>query len=302
MGCLVHTELIECISDGQVSCIIGFFNHNPGCSSAVMTRIPSIPLHLHVYEIALQQLHSGAKYVSCNSRHIIFTYHKYDPQCCHHPIKNLEMIKNSTYRGMDPKISHNASNIQYKFLPRDGTHLYRLFNKSLGIDVTICPEQNLHNWLNPLFLHYKPQIRSAIFNYKACTQQGKCLKVCISTPEMDVVAWKYAHRNQLILDGTFGVCSSCLLLFIAMGIDEHRKGVPLAFFLFLASTGNQAMYAGYNWEILCELLYSWKSHLSNGRTTLFYPLVAITDTDTKEQGALQDVWPTIWLLLCWFHL
>ena len=216
--------------------------------------------------------------------------------------KNLEMIKNSAYHGMDPKISRNASNIRYEFLPHDGTHLYRLFNKSLGIDVTIRPEQNLHNWLNPLSLHYKPQICSAIFNYEARTQQGERLKVCISTTEMDAVAWKYAHRNQLILDGTFGVCSSRLLLFIAMGIDEHRKGVPLALFLFSAPTGNQATYAGYNREILRELLYSWKSHLSNGQTTLFYPLVAITDTDTKERGALQDVWPTIWLLLCRFHL
>ena len=199
------------------------------------------------------------------------------------------MIKNSAYCGMDSKISHNASNIQYEFLPCDGTYLYHLFNKSLGIDVTICPEQNLHNWLNPLSLHYKPQICSVIFNYVACTQQGECLKVCISTPEIDAVAWKYAHGNQLILDGTFGFCSSCLLLFIAMGIDEHRKGVLLAHFLFSAPTGNQATCTGYNQEILCELLYSWKSHLSNGWTTLFYPLVAITDTDTKEQGALQDV-------------
>ena len=88
-GCLVHAELIERNSDGQVSRIIGFFNHNPGCSSAVMTRIPSIPLHPHVYEIALQQPHSGARYVSRNSRHVIFTYHKYDPQCCRHPIKKF---------------------------------------------------------------------------------------------------------------------------------------------------------------------------------------------------------------------
>ena len=203
---------------------------------------------------------------------------------------------------MDPKISRNASNIRYEFLPHDGTHLYRLFNKSHGVDVTIRPEQNLHNWLDPHSPHYNPRIHGAIFNYEARTQQGERLKVCISTPEMDAAAWKYAHGNQLILDGTFGVCSSRLLLFIAMGIDEHRKGVPLTFFLFSAPTGNQATHAGYNREILRELLYSWKSHLSNGRTTLFYPLVAITDTDTKERGALQDVWPIIWLLLCRFHL
>ena len=32
------------------------------------------------------------------------------------------------------------------------------------------------------------------------------------------------------------------------------------------------------------------------------PFVAITDTDTKERGALQAVWPGIWLLLCKFHV
>ena len=77
-GCLAHAELTEHVSDGQVSRIIGFFNHNPGCYSAVMTSILSIPLHPHVYEIALQQFHSGARYVGFNSRHMIFTYHKYN--------------------------------------------------------------------------------------------------------------------------------------------------------------------------------------------------------------------------------
>ena len=125
--------------------------------------------------------------------------------------KNLEMIKNSAYCGMDLNIYHNASNIQYEFLPHDGIHLYCLFNKSHGIDVTICSEQNLHNWLNPHSPHYNPQIHSATFNYEAHTQQGEHLKVCISTPEIDAVAWKYVHGNQLILNGSFGVCSSCLL-------------------------------------------------------------------------------------------
>ena len=87
-----------------------------------------------------------------------------------------------------------------------------------------------------------------------------------------------------------------------MAIDDDGKGVPLALFLFSAPTGNQATQAGYNWEILHEQRSSWKSHLSKGQTTPFCPIVAITDTDTKERGALQDVWPHIWLLLCQFHL
>ena len=50
---------------------------------------------------------------------------------------------------------------------------------------------------------------------------------------MDNAAWKYAHHSQLVLDGTFGVCTSRLLLFIALAQDKNGKGVPLAFFLFL---------------------------------------------------------------------
>ena len=44
-------------------------------------------------------------------------------------------------------------------------------------------------------------------------------------------------------------------------------------------------------------------HLSlKDSAAIFYLLVAITDTDPKERGALQYVWPCIWLLLCCFHL
>ena len=91
----------------------------------------------------------------------------------------------------------------------------------------------------------------------AQTHQNEQLKVCISTLEMGEAAWKYAHRKQIIIDGTFGVCSSCMLLFIAMGVDEDWKGVPLALFLFSAPMGNRVTHAGYNQEILQELLEKW---------------------------------------------
>jgi len=71
---------------------------------------------------------------------------------------------------------------------------------------------------------------------------------------MDDAAWKYGHHEQIILDGTFGICSSRMLLFIAMDVDEDGKGIPLAFFLFSAPTGNCATHAGYNTAILHKLL------------------------------------------------
>lgn len=119
---------------------------------------------------------------------------------------------------------------------------------------------------------------------------------------MKAAAWKYAHGKQLILDGTFGICDRQILLFIAMGIDSAGKGVPLAFLLFLAPTGNRATHAGYDTGILKELLTSWKSSLGKKDSEDFCPKIAITDTDTKERGALSIVWPSIWLLLCKFHV
>jgi hypothetical protein len=119
---------------------------------------------------------------------------------------------------------------------------------------------------------------------------------------MKNAAWKHVHQGQVILDGTFGVCSSQLLLFIALGVDGDGNGVPITLFLFSAPTGNRAMHAGYNTAILQKLLYQWKTHLGQRDGQGFTPFVAITDTDTKECGALLNVWPEIILLLCKFHL
>lgn len=211
------------------------------------------------------------------------------------------MLQSGGYQDMQSHIP-SVTNVQYNILSSDSSNLYRLLNKSHGIDVTIPPKRNLHCWLDSQSLYYKPEIHNAIFNYEARTQQEECLKVCISTKDMDNAVWKHAHNSQVILDGTFGVCSSHLLLFIAMGIDKEGKGVPLALFLFSAPTGNKATHAGYNRQILGELLRKWKAHLSKGHDVIFCPLVVITDTDTKERGALLDVWPEIWLLLCCFHI
>lgn len=37
--------------------------HNEACQSAILKRLPAVPLHEHVYEVALHQLESGARYV-----------------------------------------------------------------------------------------------------------------------------------------------------------------------------------------------------------------------------------------------
>jgi len=60
-GCTAHVEVTERSSDGEITRIIGSFSHNSECRSAVLTRLPAVPLHEHVYEIALEQMEAGAR-------------------------------------------------------------------------------------------------------------------------------------------------------------------------------------------------------------------------------------------------
>lgn len=200
--------------------------------------------------------------------------------------------------------TYNAAtaNIRYLILPRDGSNLYRLYAKSLGVDVTKGAQYNIHDWLDSNSPDFKPEIRDTIFHYRERAKTEDRLCICIATQEMNDASWKYAHHSQFMMDGTFGISSSKLLLFIALATDENGKGVPLALFLFSAPTDNRATHAGYDTKILAELLESWRLHLSTTRGEPFKPFVVITDTDTKERGALIQVWPDIRLLLCKVHV
>ncbi|KAF8804230.1 hypothetical protein BYT27DRAFT_7214085 [Phlegmacium glaucopus] len=281
-GCLAHVEITERESNGEVTRVVGYFAHNAACQSAVLTQLPAVPLHEHVYKVALDQLEDGASISAIQE-------------------KNRSMIDSRAYDGMQENNPSNV-NVRYHFLPTDNSTLYQKFSRHHGIDVRQQPQYNIDDWLNPTSSNFNPIIREAIFHYSARSEADERFEICISTPEMDAGAWKYAHQSQIVLDGTFGVCSSRLLLFIALARDEDGKGVPVTFLLFSAPTGNRATHAGYNTAILQKLLSQWERHLSNGSETPFTPLVAITDTDTKERGALLNVWPQICLLICKFHL
>lgn len=124
----------------------------------------------------------------------------------------------------------------------------------------------------------------------------------MQTEQMRTAAWKYAYNCQLVLDGMFGICDCQILLFIGLAIDERNHGIPIIFLLFSAPSEIRATHAGYNTEVLTELLHAWSIALDKGLDGfLFQSKTAITDTDTKEQGALITVWPGIHLLLCKFH-
>ncbi|KAJ3884390.1 hypothetical protein GG344DRAFT_35471, partial [Lentinula edodes] len=214
-GCIAHVEITERVSDGCITQIAGITTHNEACMNATLEQIPTIPLHEHVYEVALEQLENGASLTAVQER-------------------NQQMVGSESYQGMrewNPK----TANVRYIILSSDNTTLYRKLNRqTLNVDVTELPEYNIDNWLDPNLRDYNLTLANVVFYYSTQANADEQFKICISTKEMDEASRMYAHHSQLILDGTFGVCSSRLLLFIAMAIDEDRKGVPIAFFLFSA--------------------------------------------------------------------
>lgn len=200
-----------------------------------------------------------------------------------------------------------SANWRFNIQSDDLRALYRRhYRESHGIDISITAENNIENWLNPESKFFKKTLRDAVFHYAARTEKKERIKVCISTSEMRDAAWRYCHQRQLVLDGTFGLCNSRVLLWIAMGVDDSNRGIPVALFLFSAPTGNQATHAGYDTNIITELLESWRDWLNRSRPASesgsFEPFAAMTDTDTKERAALLRIWPAIVLLLCKFHV
>ncbi|KAF8803485.1 hypothetical protein BYT27DRAFT_7303366 [Phlegmacium glaucopus] len=226
--CLAHVEITERMSNGEVSRIVGHFTHNEGCKSALLKRLPAVPLHDHVYKIALDQLENGANITTIQ-------------RCNHEMMEKVEDMELMSAKSL-------STMFMIGWIPR-----HQIFS----------PES-----VKQSFIIQQEEVQSLHINTR---------------------------------DEESGLE---LLLFIALAQDENRKGIPLAFFLFSAPTGNQATHAGYNTEILQELLSRWQEYLSqNSESNMaFVPSVAITDTDTKECGALAQVWVGIILLLCKFHL
>ncbi|KAF6742042.1 hypothetical protein DFP72DRAFT_1179780 [Ephemerocybe angulata] len=276
-GCLAHADLTFTESGNGETVVfkrlVGIVKHIADCRNAKLVRLPKIPIHPHVLEVALAQLREGASVTSIQ-------------------MKNKRLLQRRGYRDQ-AGISPLEANFRYEILQTDFSSIYRTFHRVVnGIDIASPPQYNIDNWMDPNHPHFNPTIRDAVFYYSARASRDERLKVCISTAEMDAASWDLGHGSQIILDGTFGVCTTRMLLFICMGIDENNHGVPLALFLFSAPTGNRATHAGYDTEILAELLVAWKARLESlqpGRH--FLPLVAITDTDTKERGAPASVNP-----------
>ncbi|KAJ3770608.1 hypothetical protein FB446DRAFT_790362 [Lentinula raphanica] len=59
-ACLAHIEIIE-KANGAVTWIAGVPDHNEACRASFLERRPPVPLHEHVYQVALEQLQDGAR-------------------------------------------------------------------------------------------------------------------------------------------------------------------------------------------------------------------------------------------------
>ncbi|KAJ7734048.1 hypothetical protein DFH07DRAFT_754523, partial [Mycena maculata] len=284
-SCLAHAELT--MRGDKILRIRGHFNHNQGCQTANFGRVPPIPVHPSVYVVALAQLRDGATFSDIRQ-------------------KNRDLFNAKAYKDF-PEDLHSSPH-RWIITHNDSRSLYRQYNRMKGVSVTDAPEINVDDWLDPKSDKFNATLAHAIFHYSPRAAKGERFEVAIANDEMNRAAWTYGHESQIILDGTFGVCDSRLLLFIVMTVDENRKGVPVAFLLFSAPTGNKQSSSGYDTAILTKLLKKWSDtlnkcgHLYGHAGVIFKPLSAITDTDLKDRGALIAVFADIWLLICRFHL
>ena len=104
---------------------------------------------------------------------------------------------------------------------------------------------------------FRVRVARCIFKEPQLLQKER-FELRISAPEMRSAAIRFARQKHLVLDGTFGLSSAHLLMWIAMGMDDDNQDVPVAF-LSSAPSGARATHARYNTPILTKLLRTWKA-------------------------------------------
>jgi hypothetical protein len=116
------------------------------------------------------------------------------------------------------------------------------------------------------------------------------------------MAWKYGHKKHILMDGTFGVCSTCVLVFFLMVVDKRNMGIPVGLIIFTPWKDAKAGHASYDGPLLKELLGLFKEGMGTNKDGEPFDIqVANTDNDSRKCFALVKVWPVILLLLCLFH-
>ena len=116
------------------------------------------------------------------------------------------------------------------------------------------------------------------------------------------MTWKYGHKKHILMDGTFGVCSTCVWEFFLMVVDKRNVGIPVGSIIFTPWKDAKAGHASYDGPLLKELLGLFKEGMGTKKDgELFHIQVANTDKNSRKHFALVEVWPVIFLLFCLFH-
>ncbi|KAM6503401.1 hypothetical protein JOM56_000344 [Amanita muscaria] len=179
-------------------------------------------------------------------------------------------------------------------------------NNHHRIKQSTAAEDNLDLWLREdRPVPPDPLISKSVLFYQPCREGGgDRLILIIATSEMQDAAWKYGHKRHVLIDLTFGFCSARANLLIVMALDDNKKGIPIGLIVFTARPTARAVHADYDTELIRSLLDKWRLGLGTRAGSGFHLdiSVATTDNDTRERTALQDIWPSVLLLLCMFHV
>jgi hypothetical protein len=186
----------------------------------------------------------------------------------------------------------------------ESTSLYRTLRREGGIPEQSKAIDNLDVW----FREQNAQPPSPILTQSCLYYQPlglgnlERLVLILSTPCQQEMAWKFGHKSQMLMDGTFGVCSTCVLVFFLMVVDDRNVGVLVAAIVFTPKKDAKAGHASYDGALLKDLLNRWRVGMgTNADGEEFDIRVGNTDNDLHERFALGKIQPDVFLILCMFH-
>ncbi|KAJ7938246.1 hypothetical protein B0H13DRAFT_1550355, partial [Mycena leptocephala] len=261
--------------------ILGDFSHSTQCLESVsMDRNPRIPLHPELRDFALSLLRMRLP---------------------------LSQMKKQCREWAYKRWGANSGDSSYRHVLTcyESSSLYQTLAAETGISQRTAPENNLDSWFrsnNPA--PPDPRLTASCLLYIPCVPgESERFSLIISTPEQQLLAWKFGHKRLMLMDLTFGFCNGRALLALLMVIDDQGKGLPVAEILFAAKKQAKAVHTDYDKVILDKLLGLWKTGMGeNEKGEEFMLFVGLTDNDPRERFALDKRFRGILLLLCIFHV
>ncbi|KAG1724782.1 hypothetical protein EDB19DRAFT_1897860 [Suillus lakei] len=178
--------------------------------------------------------------------------------------------------GLAPGNNH----YRYMLSDHESSLMYQTLANEIGIPQCSVAEDNLDCWFCPM----KPEPSSPllsealVFYQPHITDITDRFALILMSAKQQEMAWSFDHRKQMLMDGTFNVCSSRVLLFILMVIDNKNHGIPVCQIIFSAQQEKASMGKNKDGEE-------------------FNMTVANTDNDVHERHALQINFPDVLLLL-----